>query len=132
MNGRPYTTSEIKNIFDLHFNQKESVKDIAIATDRTEKAIYSVIKRYKDLMPDKDYKQGIVTTKSNEELIAKLIDRDNENIINNDMKQEEPKPAQLTPREMIKHLYSLGYRIKNNELVVLVEQKVNIKDIING
>ena len=38
----------------------------------------------------------------------------------------------FTPREMIKYLYSLGYRIKNNELVVLEERKVNLLDIINN
>ena len=35
-------------------------------------------------------------------------------------------------RDMIKYLYSLGYRIKNNSLVCLVEQPVNVKDIINS
>ena len=37
-----------------------------------------------------------------------------------------------TPREMIKHLYNLGYRIENNEIVCIQKVKVNIKDIING
>lgn len=38
------------------------------------------------------------------------------------------------PREIIKHLYNLGYRIKGSDwkLVCTVEQTVNLKDIING
>ena len=35
-------------------------------------------------------------------------------------------------REMIKHLYNLGYRIENNGLVCIQKVTVNIKDIING
>lgn len=40
--------------------------------------------------------------------------------------------SDYTPREMIKHLYNLGYRIENNEIVCIQKVKVNIKDIING
>ena len=36
------------------------------------------------------------------------------------------------PRDMIKHLYNLGYRIEDNKLVCIVKQVVNVKDIING
>lgn len=38
------------------------------------------------------------------------------------------------PREIIRHLYNLGYRIKGSDwkLVCTVEQTVNLKDIING
>ncbi|MBR6347458.1 MAG: hypothetical protein IKR80_00735 [Spirochaetales bacterium] len=35
-------------------------------------------------------------------------------------------------RDMIKHLYNMGYRIENNQLVCLVKQAVNLKDIINS
>lgn len=48
-------------------------------------------------------------------------------------------PAQKTktlddfqPRDIIKHLYKLGYRIENNKLVCMVKQTVNMRDIING
>ena len=45
------------------------------------------------------------------------------------------KPASLsdfTPREIIKHMYKLGYRIENNQHVCIVKQVVNLKDVING
>jgi hypothetical protein len=35
-------------------------------------------------------------------------------------------------RDMIKYLYDLGYRIENNQLVCLVKQVVNVKDIIHS
>lgn len=35
-------------------------------------------------------------------------------------------------RDMIKHLYNMGYRIENNQLVVLQKVPVKINDIING
>ena len=38
----------------------------------------------------------------------------------------------FTPREIIKHMYSLGYRIEDGKLVCLVKQVVNLKDIINA
>ena len=36
------------------------------------------------------------------------------------------------PRDMIKYLYDMGYRIEDNKLVCLVKQVVNLKDIINA
>ena len=36
------------------------------------------------------------------------------------------------PREMIKHLYKLGYRIEDNGLYVITKQQVKLGDIING
>lgn len=38
----------------------------------------------------------------------------------------------FSPREIIKHLYDLGYRIEDGKLVCLVKQTVNLKDIINA
>lgn len=42
------------------------------------------------------------------------------------------KTKELTPREMIKKLYDLGYRIEDNKLVCYVKQVVKLNDIING
>lgn len=45
------------------------------------------------------------------------------------------KPASLsdfTPREIIKYMHGLGYRIENNQLVYYSKQVVNLKDVING
>ena len=57
-----------------------------------------------------------------------------------ELKKTEPAPVKektlfdFPPREIIKHLYNLGYRIKGSDwkLVCTVEQTVNLKDIING
>ena len=38
----------------------------------------------------------------------------------------------FSPREIIKRLYDLGYRIEDGKLVCLVKQTVNLKDIINA
>lgn len=40
--------------------------------------------------------------------------------------------SDFQPRELIKHLYNLGYRIEDGKLVCLVKQTVNLKDIINA
>lgn len=38
----------------------------------------------------------------------------------------------FSPRDMIKHLYDLGYRIENNRLVCIQKAYVKLEDIING
>lgn len=38
----------------------------------------------------------------------------------------------FSPRELIKHLYNLGYRIENNQLVVIQKVPVKLNDIINA
>jgi len=45
--------------------------------------------------------------------------------------QKEKTLNDFQPRDMIKHLYNLGYRIKDNELYVLTLQKVNLQSVIN-
>jgi IS30 family transposase len=42
------------------------------------------------------------------------------------------KVVEMTPREMIKRLYNLGYRIENNTLVCYTKQVVKLNDIINA
>lgn len=57
-----------------------------------------------------------------------------------ELKKVEPVPVKektlfdFPPRELIKHLYNLGYRIEGSDwkLVCTVKQTVNLKDIING
>ena len=39
---------------------------------------------------------------------------------------------ELTPREMIKRLYDLGYRIEDNQLVIYQKQVVKIGDVVNN
>lgn len=55
-------------------------------------------------------------------------------------KPEEAKPlnpaatgkSELSPREMIQRLYLMGYRIRNNKLVVISEREVDVQGIISG
>lgn len=127
MNGRPYSVDELKTILHLYYNKNKTIKQVATATGRSMKAIQNVVHRNKSMVPDKNYVIPIPT----KEEIVDLFEKSS-SPVEKKPAVEQPKQIQLSPREMIKHLYSLGYRIKNNELVVLVEQKVNIKDIING
>lgn len=60
------------------------------------------------------------------------------------MEEAKPKPSaaapvvsskkvtldDFSPREMIKHLYNLGYRIENNAIVFYQRQVVNIKSVL--
>lgn len=131
MNGRPYSEDELKTILHLYYNKNNTLKQVAAATGRSVKAIQNTVHRNKDMVPDKNYVIPILTSVENKGKIESLLARSS-SPVEQKPAVEQPKQVQLSPREMIKHLYSLGYRIKNNELVVLVEQKVNIKDIING
>lgn len=45
--------------------------------------------------------------------------------------QKEKTLNDFQPREMIKHLYNLGYRIKDNSLYVMTLQKVNIQSVLS-
>lgn len=53
-------------------------------------------------------------------------------------KGKSPAPAnrdkvrEMTPREMIKALYDMGYRIEGNKLVLVMRKEVKLSDIING
>ena len=38
--------------------------------------------------------------------------------------------SDFEPREMIKYLYNLGYRINNNKLVFVTEKVVNMKAVL--
>jgi len=130
MNGKPYSTSEIKNILDMHYNKRMKIKEIAKIVGRTPKSVGNACHRYRDMVPSTT---PIQTFKKNEEMIKELLNRPETTVVEEKPVVEvKPKSTQMSPREMIKHLYSLGYRIKDNQLIVLVEQKVNLKDIING
>jgi len=41
-----------------------------------------------------------------------------------------PKLEDFSPREMIRHLYKLGYRIEDNRLVLVKKEYVNMKSIM--
>lgn len=135
MRGPAYTLNEKKAIVHFYYNNGMTAKQIAKITGRTADGISNLVRRYKDLIPPKDYVPTVFTTKENEDKIKELLEKSEESKVSkqHNISEEAKTTPQLSPREMIKHLYSIGYRIKDNGLVVLVEQPVNIKDIIiNG
>ena len=131
MKGNPYSVSEIKNILHLYYNKGMSAKNVSKITGRTTSAIENVVLRHKDMIPDKDYQLSVIMSDKNQKIVNELTDK-SKNEQTEPVTTEKVEHTTLTPREMIKALYDLGYRIKNNDLVVLVEKAVNIKDIING
>ena len=153
--GKDYTTSEIAEIRG-YLNDGCSYAEIAELMGRTKKAIEQLVVRmewtngrYKENTA-KDQSWGEILDKP-VELSLQLPEQDDD-----EAKVEEPiavseevkqavskmenaiKPVKektlddFTPREIIRHMYNLGYRIENGKLVCIVHQVVNLKDIING
>ena len=120
-----YSAEDLKLMIDLRKAGK-TYAEIAHVIGRNEKAI-----SMKFYQMNKEAKK-----KGKEQTQAHAVEQ----------KPEERKPVgviaagenkgmpvlQMSPREMIKKLYDLGYRIENNQLVCYVKQKVNIQDIISG
>ena len=111
---KPYTTTEIADICRLYYEDNMTAKEVAEMTGRSLSAIKQVVMRNRDKYIEYD---ELLPTKP-AEVVAPP--------------SEPSKPAKMTPREMIKALYDMGYRIENNQLVCYVKQAVKIQDIING
>ena len=132
---RDFTTtelSEIKEYIDAGFTYRE----IGEIVGRTTKSIENVAHKngWKSTRPlgrPKKSPTAEEDIKALAELKAKLS-------------ASEPAPEMVVkvvkektlndfqPRDMIRHLYNLGYRIEDNRLVCIVKQVVNLKDIINA
>ena len=123
---KPYTTEEIKTILEMR-SRGCSYKEISEKTGRTPHALSQLVSNdkrtgcYSNLIAKKAELKvgGIKVAEVPESAIEKPKD--------------ESRPVQeMTPRQMIKKLYDLGYRIENNQLVCTIKQVVKIQDIING
>lgn len=125
--GKDYTTNELAEIKG-YLKDGCSYEEIAELMGRSKKSIANTILRqgwtrgrFKDSSDNSVpvWKTTIVETeqklKKTEPVLVK-----------------EKTLSDFQPREMIKHLYKLGYRIEDNKLVCIVKQVVNVKDIING
>jgi hypothetical protein len=132
MNGKPYSDDELKTILHLYYNENKLAKDVARVVGRSYKAVQNVVKRYKSMVPEKNYVSKMTIAVDAKKPAVEVVQVEEPVTVVKPSSKYVTVHTEMSPREMIKHLYSLGYRIKNNELVVLVEQKVNIKDIING
>lgn len=138
--GKDYTMAEIAEIKSF-LKDGLTYDEVAELTGRSKKAITNLASRqgwtngrYKSDATDASSWDTILKTQETELPFAentKTLD---------EIKQETPTPvkektlADFRPRDIIKHLYNLGYRIKGSDwrLVCTVEQTVNLKDIING
>lgn len=141
MNGKPLTTEDIKDILNRYYNEKKSAGRISREVGRTESSIRNIVHRYKSMAPEKK-KVELNAKPETIQKINELLKRDEpkeEKVANEvispvvtPVKTNTPIEKEITPREMIKRLYDLGYRIMDNMLVVLVPQPVKLNDIING
>lgn len=111
---RPFTPEENKQIETL-LDEGKTAKQIAEIVGRTAGAVSRQIFRMR-----KATEEG----KPNEEKPKQigLLHADAPTV----------KVIELTPRQMIKKLYDLGYRIENNQLVCYTKNVVKIQDIIHG
>ena len=113
MNGKPYTQKEWAGIVEA-VKTRFTYKEIAEMTGRTEIAIASRCRKYK---------VGVLSFMPKEEPAQP------------EPAHVEQEPRKMTlndfkPREMIKHLYDLGYRIRGGDIYQIVERKVLLNDII--
>lgn len=104
--GKTFTKTEKEMLFKYK-EEGKTMKEISSLLNRPIRSLQGVIHREKMREAQKRQQETPVIVK-------------------------QPKLSDFTPREMIKYLYNLGYRIENNELVCYVKQTVNIKDIISN
>ena len=116
--GKDLTTTELNEIKNL-LKEGLNYDEVAELTGRTKKSVTNAVYRYNL----KDKRPRIESMKDS--VVPKTIIEDHEPRMEKTLKD-------FSPRDIIKYMYGLGYRIENNELVCLVKQKVNVKDIING
>lgn len=136
MKLRKYTTEEAKLILEL-YEKGKTLQEIGYVVGRTQGAISAFISterkdgRYSKRI-EKNNNGGRVDLKVNGVKVgdapAALVERKET--------QAAPKPEvrqkEMTPREMIKKLYDMGYRIENNQLVCIQKVVVKLQDILNG
>ena len=112
--GKDYTTTELAEIKG-YLKDGCSYDEIAELMGRSKKSIENTVLR-----------QGWTRGRFNDEPSTQ------KQTIVEQATVKEKTLKDFPAREMIKYLYSLGYRIEDNKLVCYVKQAVNIKDIING
>lgn len=100
-----------KGIIEL-FNGGSTMKQIAEAAHMSIYDVKYVIRKFRRQHPEEAvYKYKRAERKPKEPTIIK---------------------EKMTPREMIKALYDLGYRIEDNQLVIYQRQVVKIGDVVNN
>ena len=108
--SKRYTAKEWAEVVDM-FNQGATYQEIAEMTGRTPDAIR--VKLNLAGMTRRPVSQKTENPPKEKKLV------------------KIPTIEDFPPRDLIKRLYDLGYRIKNNKLYVVTEKVVNIADIIS-
>lgn len=125
--GKDYTTNELAEIKG-YLKDGCSIAEIAELMGRSKKSIENTILR-------QGWTRGRFRESSDNAVPVwktTVVETEQE------LKKNEPVPVKektlsdFTPREIIRYMYNLGYRIEDNKLVCIVKQVVNVKDIING
>lgn len=114
---KPYTQEELEQMREMR-KQGATYKEIADMFGRTENSImvkfsnmgWSVANPSKAKRLQAEQPKELTTVP--DKLVRKL------------------QLSDFEPREMIKYLYNLGYRIKNNKLVFVTEKVVNMKAVL--
>ena len=135
---KPFTTEEIRQIFEFK-KRGYKTSEIAEIVGRTTAAINTFFAREKNhhcysrmLKEDQSIQAEKVDIKVNGVKVAEAPAA-----VMETQAEITPRPIgqpnkEMTPREMIKRLYDLGYRIENNQLVCYQRVQVKIQDIINS
>lgn len=116
-NAKPYTQEELEQMREMR-KQGATYKEIADMFERTKNAVmvkfsqmgWSVTNPSKAKRSQAEQPKELTTVP--DKLVRKL------------------QLSDFEPREMIKYLYNLGYRIKNNKLVFVTEKVVNMKAVL--
>jgi len=131
--GKDLTTTELNEMKGL-LNEGLSYGEVAELLGRTKKSVANAAFRYK-LKDNNAIKKKKETPKEWEsELVKKVIENTNkpEGPVVKQQPVKEKTLKDFNPRDIIKYMYELGYRIEDNKLVCYVKQTVNVKDIVNG
>ena len=131
MHNKEYSTTEINQIIFMK-NQGKTWKEISKATGRTVSALgfkWNELKN-KGMLEDLNVagkKVGVTLASSIEEALkTATIEPEPEPV-----KKTFVRTATMTPREMIKKLYDMGYRIEDNQLVCYQKVVVKVNDILS-
>ena len=136
---KPYTTDEIKTILDM-YNAGYKYKEISKKTGRSTAALSQLVymekknSHYSNFIFSANKKKAELKVGGVKvaEVPESAIEKPNAAGVIASGPDSGMPVLEMTPREMIKKLYDLGYRIENNKLVCIQKVVVKLNDIING
>jgi predicted transcriptional regulator len=124
--NKTFDKSEAWLIIELD-KEGKSASEIANEVGRTTASIRSFLER--------EYRDQRYTKKFNLDNVDKPVqvkpDTPAPKFTMEAPQKHEERAKELSPREMIKKLYDMGYRIENNQLVCYQKVVVKVNDILN-